>query len=207
MASATPSPEVVNLPKETILEYFYPNLNKFTSLRLEVPMPTLAAAAEIDYPSNARGRGFKAGTNTSLDLHGGCKPLAAGQRKQHFRRRPRREQPEPARASGYMWGVLASLLQEGTTQAECRATDLLDKLEKRQPLQEDSLQHKAATLALETFQGGDVRVAVNACLDVQAMARLGHRKRTISILTAKITSWRANLVPWLIDKRPRNKAA
>ena len=101
-----------------------------------------------------------------------------------------------------LWGELAELVLQSTPGAERRATDVLDLLEAETPLIADTLPHKAATLALESFQGGPPHVAASACHDVQTGLMTSRQKRELSLLTANVTSWRAQLMPWICDQRP-----
>ena len=82
------------------------------------------------------------------------------------------------------------------------ATDLLDSIESNMSLAPDTLPHEAASLAMEAYVDGEAHVAKSACLDVQAMLSTPLAERRLHILSANVTSWRAQLAPWVVSKQP-----
>ena len=172
-----------------------PNLgNKPEASRFGRSVPGREPLLDFFYPGLA--------TFASLHLGRPMPPVPST----HTKGRRRRAGTQPPRSGSSkmadLWGELAALVQHGTPKAEQRATDVLDLIEAATPLLADTLPHKAATLALESFQGGPPHVAASACWDVKAGLLTSRAKRELSLLTANVTSWRAQLMPWICDQRP-----
>ena len=97
------------------------------------------------------------------------------------------------------WDRLMSSLQ-GRNQAE--VVDAVEYLETQGLMQEDTFPCKAAELSVEAGDAVPWHVATWAVQDVIANLNAQHSRQEIQFLSANVTRWRKDLVPWIAEHKP-----